>query len=169
MCCRTELKLLGLEDVHLCSDDDDVDDALSEKHGCPAYVSPEILLPNKSYSGRRADVWSLGVMLYTMLVGRYPFHDRQPGALFLKIRRGEFFLPDTMSSRAKCLVRNLLRHEPEERLASADIHRHPWFSPRARNYVNYRTDSKPHQDQAVPEFSPPLDTSPSKLPVEDCV
>ena len=153
VCYRTELKLLGLEDVHLCGDLDD--DSLVEKHGCPAYVSPEILQPNKSYSGRQADVWSLGVMLYTMLIGRYPFHDRQPGALFLKIRRGDFAIPETISSRAKCLIRNLLRHEPAHRLTTGDILTHPWFSPRARNYVNFRTDSKPHQDHCVPELTAP--------------
>ena len=46
------------------------DDLLSDKHGCPAYVSPEILRCNTQYSGRCADMWGLGVMLYTMMVGR---------------------------------------------------------------------------------------------------
>ena len=51
--------------------EDYADDLLSDKHGCPAYVSPEILKSNCQYSGRSADMWGLGVMLYTMLVGRY--------------------------------------------------------------------------------------------------
>ena len=50
--------------------EDYADDLLSDKHGCPAYVSPEILRTNTRYSGRAADMWGLGVMLYTMLVGR---------------------------------------------------------------------------------------------------
>ena len=50
--------------------EDYADDLLSDKHGCPAYVSPEILRSNTQYSGRAADMWGLGVMLYTMLVGR---------------------------------------------------------------------------------------------------
>ena len=66
---RSELKLESLEDAVVLDNADD--DWLSDKHGCPAYVSPEILKCNTRYSGRMADMWGLGVMLYTMLVGRY--------------------------------------------------------------------------------------------------
>ena len=65
---RTELKLESLEDAIVL--DDHSHDLLSDKHGCPAYVSPEILTSHAQYSGRAADMWGLGVMLYTMLVGR---------------------------------------------------------------------------------------------------
>ena len=65
---RTEVKLESLEDAVVL--EDFADDLLSDKHGCPAYVSPEILRSNTQYSGRAADMWGLGVMLYTMLVGR---------------------------------------------------------------------------------------------------
>ena len=65
---RTEVKLESLEDAVVL--EDYADDLLSDKHGCPAYVSPEILRSNTQYSGRSADMWGLGVMLYTMLVGR---------------------------------------------------------------------------------------------------
>lgn len=44
-------------------------DLLHDKHGCPAYVAPEILSA-AAYSGGHADMWGLGVILYTMLVGR---------------------------------------------------------------------------------------------------
>jgi len=66
---RTELKLESLEDAVVLEAVEE--DILSDKHGCPAYVSPEILKSNTQYSGRAADMWGLGVMLYTMLVGRY--------------------------------------------------------------------------------------------------
>ena len=67
--CRTEVKLESLEDAVVLEEYSD--DLLSDKHGCPAYVSPEILRSNTQYSGRAADMWGLGVMLYTMLVGRW--------------------------------------------------------------------------------------------------
>ncbi|KAG7470053.1 hypothetical protein MATL_G00135340 [Megalops atlanticus] len=121
---RTHLKLESLEDCHVLEGEDD---SMSDKHGCPAYVSPEILNSSGSYSGKQADVWSLGVMLYTLLVGRYPFHDSDPSVLFSKIRRGQYCLPDTLSPKAKCLIRSLLRREPWERLTAAEILIHPWF------------------------------------------
>lgn len=105
------------------------DDSLEEKRGCPAYVSPEILRSGERYSGRAADMWSLGVVLYTMLVGRYPFNDSEHASLFAKISRGRFGLPDTLSPRARCLVRSLLRRDPTERLSAADVLLHPWLAP----------------------------------------
>lgn len=67
-CSRTTLKLESLEDAVVL--DDPEEDLLQDKRGCPAYVSPEILRAHRTYSGRAADMWSLGVILYTMLVGR---------------------------------------------------------------------------------------------------
>ena len=111
--------------------DDSDDDMLSDKLGCPAYVSPEILSVNKGqYSARRADCWSLGVILYTLLVGRYPFHDTNPSVLFCKIRRGTYTIPEHLSPHAKCLIRSLMRLEPTERLTAEEALSHRWF----RNY-----------------------------------
>nr|XP_025035390.1 tribbles homolog 3 [Pelodiscus sinensis] len=113
--CRTTLVLENLEDSWLLSGPDD---SLSDKHGCPAYVGPEILSAKNSYSGKAAAVWSLGVVLYTMLVGRYPFLDTEPATLFSKIRRGFFSIPEGLSPQARCLIRCLLRKNPSERLTA---------------------------------------------------
>ncbi|XP_029023228.1 tribbles homolog 1 [Betta splendens] len=122
---RTRVRLESLEDCRVLEDPND--DSMSDTHGCPAYVSPEILSGSAPYSGKMADMWSLGVMLYTMLVGRYPFHDPDPATLFSKIRRGQCCLPDGLSPKAKCLLQSLLRKEPWERLTAAELLSHPWF------------------------------------------
>lgn len=123
--CRTQVRLESLEDCRVL--ENPADDSMSDTHGCPAYVSPEILSSSAPYSGRMADMWSLGVMLYTMLVGRYPFHDPDPATLFSKIRRGQCCLPEGLSPRARCLLQSLLRREPGERLTAAELLAHPWF------------------------------------------
>ncbi|XP_030276863.1 tribbles homolog 3 [Sparus aurata] len=125
---RTRLALLGLNDCVLLQGNHG-DDSLTDRHGCPAYVSPELLTNGRgSYSGRAADIWSLGVSLYTMLIGRYPFQDTQPAALFAKIRRGAFSLPDWLSPQAKCLIGCMLRKSPAERLEASELLMHPWLT-----------------------------------------
>jgi len=148
-CSRTVLHLDGLYDALVFTGSDDL---LTDKHGCLAYVSPEILdatftgassatvsdprtgrflpAPSGSYSGRPADMWSLGVMLYTMLVGRYPFADQDACTLFARIRRGRYPLPSevTLSALARCLIRSLLAVNPSDRLTAEEALRHPWFS-----------------------------------------
>ena len=132
------------------------DDLLTDKHGCLAYVSPEILdatftgsssasssaaaeartsrvVPassSGSYAGRPADMWSLGVMLYTMLVGRYPFADPDACTLFARIRRGRYPMSSevSLSAPARCLIRSLLAVNPADRLSAEEALRHPWFS-----------------------------------------
>ncbi|KAG7458127.1 hypothetical protein MATL_G00234860 [Megalops atlanticus] len=145
---RTHLKLEGLEDSHVLEGEDD---SMSDKHGCPAYVSPEILISSGSYSGKQADAWSLGVILYTLLVGRYPFHDSDPGALFSKIRRGQYCLPEGLSPQAKCLLRSLLRKEPSERLTAAEVLIHPWFQ--SAQETGSTEQEAGSADQTVPTFS----------------
>ncbi|KAM9307825.1 tribbles homolog 1 [Gastrophryne carolinensis] len=144
---RTQLRLESLEDAHIMKGDND---ALSDKHGCPAYVSPEILNTTGTYSGRSADVWSLGVMLFTLLVGRYPFHDSDPSSLFSKIRRGQFCIPDHVSPKARCLIRSLLRREPSERLAAEEILLHPWFE--AASNPGLADQEPSNTDQLVPDI-----------------
>lgn len=65
-------------------------------------------------------------MLFTMLIGRYPFHDTEPTKLFTKIRKGQYKIPDTVSSRAKGLIHSLMRRKPDQRLSAEEVLEHPW-------------------------------------------
>ncbi|OWR45607.1 putative tribbles protein 2 [Danaus plexippus plexippus] len=145
---QTTLKLESLEDAVVL--DDPKEDLLQDKRGCPAYVSPEILRAHRTYSGRAADMWSLGVILYTMLVGRYPFNDSEHASLFAKISRGYFVVPECLSSRGKCLIRSLLRREACERLSAADVLRHPWLARDPRNELPPRAAAS--HDRLVPDI-----------------
>ncbi|XP_044204317.1 tribbles homolog 3 [Thunnus albacares] len=160
---RTRLALLGLDDCVLLHGDHD-DDSLTDRHGCPAYVGPELLANgNASYSGRAADIWSLGVSLYTMLIGRYPFQDTKPAALFAKIRHGAFSLPGWLSPQAKCLIGCMLRKSPAERLEASELLMHPWLTnpcmPRHNTHTTHHGSHKTLQnkheddDQVVPTWT----------------
>lgn len=146
-----QVRLESLEDCRVLEDPNN--DSMSDTHGCPAYVSPEILSGSAPYSGKMADMWSLGVMLYTMLVGRYPFHDPDPATLFSKIRRGQCCLPEGLSPKAKCLLQSLLRKEPWERLTAAELLAHPWFhQPPSSQEAALGEQEVNSAEQMVPSF-----------------
>lgn len=117
--------MLSLQNCHdyLAGDSD----AVKERNGCPAYVCPE-MLEEGEYSGRGADMWSLGVILFTMLSGRYPFYATSPSTLFAMIKSGNYNAPDDLSFLAKSLIASLLQVDPSMRLSTTAVLEHPWFN-----------------------------------------
>ncbi|CAG2104316.1 unnamed protein product, partial [Medioppia subpectinata] len=99
---------------------------LSTCCGSPAYAAPE-LLQGPHYSGPAVDVWSAGVLLFALLVGRLPFDDENIGALYKKIQSGFYRMPDWLSSDAKDLIRSMLKTNPMERITIEKILIHPWL------------------------------------------
>lgn len=102
----------------------------STQCGTPSYVAPEILL-GKPYTPA-VDVWSLGVILYTLLIGSFPFaHDDQQ-TLFRIICSGNFDTTQPewaqVSSDVKDLLKGLLDVNPTTRLTAADALNHTWFT-----------------------------------------
>ncbi|XP_002168449.1 tribbles homolog 2 [Hydra vulgaris] len=146
---RTQLMLETLDDAHIIINNSDI---LFDKHGCPAYVSPEILESSNGYSSKAADIWSLGVMLYTMLCGRYPFHDQDPVVLFNKIKHGVYMICEPISPKSRCLIHSILRKNPLERLTAEELLEHPWFETGTENISQTRLDRK-KSDQLVPDIS----------------
>lgn len=103
---------------HLIRDND----LLKDQRGSPAYISPDVL-SGAPYSGKASDMWALGVVLYTMLYGQFPFYDSIPHELFRKIKTAEFLLPNDgrVSDNTKSLIGLLLMLDPQRRLTATGV------------------------------------------------
>ncbi|KAJ5753926.1 uncharacterized protein N7511_008079 [Penicillium nucicola] len=95
--------------------------------GSPNYAAPEVI-SGKLYAGPEVDVWSCGVILYVLLVGRLPFDDDYIPALFKKIAAGTFHIPGYISSGAARLIRAMLQVHPVHRITIPEIRQDPWFT-----------------------------------------
>lgn len=120
--------------------------------GTPNYIAPEVLL--RTGYNQSCDWWSVGVILYEMIVGRPPFLDSSTANTQAKVIRWHSYLDiptNEISPESADLIRGLLR-ESENRLGSKagadEIKRHPFFSK-----VDF---SKPIRKMPSP-WKPPLD------------
>jgi len=95
--------------------------------GTPSYVAPEILA-KKGYDGAKADVWSCGVVLFTVTAGYLPFNDYNITVLYRKIYRGQFRFPKWMSCDLKNLLSRMLDTNSKTRISVDEILEDPWFS-----------------------------------------
>jgi 5'-AMP-activated protein kinase catalytic alpha subunit len=93
--------------------------------GTPNYVAPEVLT-SQGYDGHKADVWSMGVILFVFLSGYLPFEETTTAALFKKIRSAEFNYPSDFPATAKDLLGKVLVVDPEKRSSLRDFKRHEW-------------------------------------------
>ncbi|KAH9849387.1 Pkinase-domain-containing protein [Lenzites betulinus] len=107
--------------------------------GTTGYAAPEMLLAKK-YLGPEVDVWSLGVILYTLLTGTLPFDDDDESIMRDKVIKGEFEDPEWLSDESRELLSGILRVDPTERFTIAQILTHPWFT--VGNKLAKRTSSQ---------------------------
>ncbi|GAB6026129.1 Serine/threonine-protein kinase 40, variant 2 [Chamberlinius hualienensis] len=97
-------------------------DLLKDQRGSPAYISPDVL-SGKPYLGKPSDMWALGVVLFTMLYGQFPFYDSNPQELFRKIKATEFMIPadNHVSAGTVILIKKLLVLNPQLRLTASQV------------------------------------------------
>uniref|UniRef100_A0A3Q3QZ35 Serine/threonine-protein kinase PLK n=1 Tax=Monopterus albus TaxID=43700 RepID=A0A3Q3QZ35_MONAL len=94
--------------------------------GTPNYLSPEVL--NKQGHGCESDIWALGCVMYTMLLGRPPFETTNLKETYKCIREARYSLPSSLSPQAKQLIASLLAKIPEDRPNLDHILRHDFFT-----------------------------------------
>ena len=97
---------------------------LNTSCGSPHYAAPEIIYGRK-YRGDKADIWSVGIILFAMLNGFLPFDGGDLSATLRLVKKGEYFLPPSLSPEAADLIQRILQKRPEDRISMAAIWKHP--------------------------------------------
>ncbi|KAJ8340178.1 hypothetical protein SKAU_G00348110 [Synaphobranchus kaupii] len=97
--------------------------------GTPIYMAPEVI-DGHEYS-QQCDVWSIGVIMYTLLCGEPPFLSKSD-RLFDIIRKGELSFTglvwDSISDGAKKVLRCLLKVDPAHRITASELLDNPWIT-----------------------------------------
>ncbi|OXA56130.1 Maternal embryonic leucine zipper kinase [Folsomia candida] len=93
--------------------------------GTIEYAAPELVKPEEFYDGPPVDSWSLGVLLYTMLTGKFPFEEPDRKA---KILSAVYHTPSYISKSARDLMKHLMQVNPKLRLSPAQILNHVWLT-----------------------------------------
>ncbi len=98
--------------------------------GTPNYIAPEILLGRKGVThSYECDIWSIGVIMYTMIVGKPPFETTQIELTYERILNNQYTFPSEVpiSEEAIQLIRAMLAPVPEKRPTPSAILAHPFF------------------------------------------
>ncbi|XP_076022157.1 MAP/microtubule affinity-regulating kinase 3a isoform X9 [Genypterus blacodes] len=117
--------------------------------GSPPYAAPE-LFQGKKYDGPEVDVWSLGVILYTLVSGSLPFDGQNLKELRERVLRGKYRIPFYMSTDCENLLKRFLVLNPAKRGTLEQIMKDRW--------INAGFDD----DELKPYIEPELDITDQK-------
>lgn len=97
--------------------------------GTPNYIAPEIL--DSLGHGMEVDIWSLGVIVYTMLTGKPPFEDDSVESTYFNIRNNQYSFPTFGASQEiEDLIDRIFVVNPSERITLEEIYEHPFLNPK---------------------------------------
>ncbi|XP_058238171.1 serine/threonine-protein kinase BRSK2 isoform X3 [Hemibagrus wyckioides] len=113
------------------------DSLLETSCGSPHYACPEVIRGEK-YDGRKADVWSCGVILFALLVGALPFDDDNLRNLLEKVKLGVFHMPHFIPPDCQNLLRGMIEVNAAKRLTLEQIQKHTW-------YIGGKNEPEPEQ------------------------
>uniref|UniRef100_A0A8C6P1L2 BR serine/threonine kinase 2 n=1 Tax=Nothobranchius furzeri TaxID=105023 RepID=A0A8C6P1L2_NOTFU len=113
------------------------DSLLETSCGSPHYACPEVIRGEK-YDGRKADVWSCGVILFALLVGALPFDDDNLRNLLEKVKLGVFHMPHFIPPDCQNLLRGMIEVDASKRLTLEVIQKHTW-------YIGGKNEPEPEQ------------------------
>ena len=120
----SQTKSIKIIDFDLSSDH--ASEPLNNRCGSPCYIAPESLTQTQ-YMGIPADIWSLGVILYTLVDGSLPWNYQDADRMYQQITTGDFPMPTTITVQCQDLLKNILNPDPQKRFSTDQILMHPWL------------------------------------------
>ena len=103
-----------------------IEKAFTKPCGSYAYGAPE-LISGQPYDGKKTDVWSMGVILFAMVVQRLPYSDNGMLAELLLERKWVPSIPDRVNQQCQDLIRKMLLYSDRDRLPLHRVLAHPWM------------------------------------------
>ena len=116
--------------------------------GNSAYADPIILarlserndFKNSDGYDKSADIWSLGVVCYEMLLGRKVFNGRNIQELINNIQIGNYSIPKTLSKEIASFLNGMLQYEPKKRLKIEELAKHEFLNKNSNNFEKIDVD-----------------------------
>ncbi|EAY00485.1 CAMK family protein kinase [Trichomonas vaginalis G3] len=94
--------------------------------GSPFYAPPEII-SNIPYDGKKGDMWSLGVVVFTMATGALPWTETNQTQLLQQIVNADYVVPVTVSPNIRHLIQALMDPNPSKRPSAEEVKSLPWM------------------------------------------
>ena len=107
------------------------------------YIAPEVI--KHSYD-EKCDIWSCGVILYILVIGKYPFNGKDKDDILNRIEHGSYSFPNEFTKEAspeiQSLIHQCLNVNPSERISAKEALNHPFFnSYQTKEYFIHVTES----------------------------
>ena len=89
-------------------------------------MPPEIAF-KKPYVGQKADLWSLGVLLFKMFCADFPFKGKNEKELYKNIKKGQFIMANYTPDYIRNIIVNMIEIDPDKRLTCEDVLKSDWL------------------------------------------
>ena len=114
--------------------------------GSPAYVAPEVIV--REPYGKAADVWSIGICLFSLVTGYLPFYGDSIVQIMHKIVTEDIIIPTALPTDLQDLLKGMLQKDPCQRISIKDVLNHPWLKD-VNFETSYSPDSFQNYDQGI--------------------